>query len=101
MKIQPPDCVRPKPPLGFPTQKGLKTVIYNLLEAIRYCAVLLAPFLPATSEKILSVFNEANDWDSLESFGKLLSGTQLCDCGILFMRIDEDKLLQEIFDKHN
>ncbi|MBQ5800834.1 MAG: methionine--tRNA ligase, partial [Clostridia bacterium] len=32
----------------------LGTVIYNLLEAIRVGAVLLTPFIPTTSEKILS-----------------------------------------------
>ena len=82
------------------TEEGrerLGVVIYNLLETIRHAAVLLAPFMPATSEKILSVFDCKADWNRLESFGQLQTGTELEDCGILFARIDEEKLLAEIF----
>ena len=35
----------------------LDTVLYNLLEAIRVGAVLLEPFMPDTSEKILTQLN--------------------------------------------
>jgi len=77
----------------------LKTVIYNLLETIRHAAVLLAPFMPATSEKILGIFECKADWNRLESFGQLQSGTELNDCGILFARIDEEKMLSEIFSE--
>ncbi len=79
----------------------LATVIYNLLETIRICASLLNPFMTVTSDKILSVFGETADFEKL-SFGGLKSGIELCDCGMLFARIeDEDKLLKEIFLKHN
>ncbi len=37
----------------------LETVLYNLLEAIRVCAVFLKPFLPSTSDKILFQLNTA------------------------------------------
>ncbi len=82
------------------TEEGrerLGVVIYNLLETIRHAAVLLAPFMPATSEKILSIFDCKADWNRLESFGQLQTGTDLEDCGMLFARIDEEKLLAEIF----
>ncbi|MCI8346359.1 MAG: methionine--tRNA ligase [Bacilli bacterium] len=40
------------------TQKQrLETVIYNLLESIRICAILLQSFLPTTSKKILKQIN--------------------------------------------
>ena len=77
----------------------LRSVIYNLLETIRHAAVLLAPFMPATSEKILGIFECKADWNRLESFGQLQSGTELNDCGILFARIDEEKMLSEIFSE--
>ena len=35
----------------------LETVIYNLLESIRVCAILLNPFLTKTSEEILKQIN--------------------------------------------
>ncbi|MBR5942729.1 MAG: methionine--tRNA ligase, partial [Clostridia bacterium] len=78
-------------------RERLGVVIYNLLETIRHAAVLLAPFMPATSGKILSIFDCKADWNRLESFGQLQTGTELEDCGMLFARIDEEKLLAEIF----
>ena len=79
------------------TRGRLACVIYNLLETIRHAAVLLAPFMPETSEKILGIFDMKADWSRLESFGQLQTGTELEDCGILFARIDEEKMLAEIF----
>lgn len=78
-------------------KKGrLTCVIYNLLETIRCAAVLLEPFMPETAEKILSVLDCEADWSRLQSFGQLQSGTELKDCGILFARIEEKKLLDEL-----
>ena len=45
----------------------LETVIYNLLESIRVCGNLLAPFMPETSEKIKYQLN--NDNNSLTFVG--------------------------------
>lgn len=39
----------------------LETVIYNLLEAIRVCNLLLSPFMPDTSDKIKSQLNNYED----------------------------------------
>ena len=50
----------------------LETVIYNLLESIRVCGVLLKPFIPGTSDNILeqlnisdktTKFNESNSYE--------------------------------------
>jgi len=38
----------------------LQTVLYNLLESIRVCAIALAPFLPQTSDEIYKQLNNEN-----------------------------------------
>lgn len=66
----------------------LKTVLYNLLESIRICAILLRPFIPTTSSKIFDMLNTKNvDFDTLD-FGNLETGIQLNESEILFNRID-------------
>ena len=66
----------------------LKTVLYNLLESIRICAVLLRPFIPSTSDRIFKMLNTKNtEFDSLE-FGKLETGITLNEAEILFNRIE-------------
>lgn len=67
----------------------LKTVLYNLIESIRICAVYLQPFLPSTSEKIFELINtEIKDYESTKEFGAYVSGTKLNNPEILFNRID-------------
>lgn len=74
----------------------LKTVMFNLVESIRYIAVMLSPFMPDTSEKIFTQLNcNVKSFESLEVFGsgeiaKVGEGTPL------FNRIDEAKMLEEI-----
>ena len=78
----------------------LGTVLYNLLEAIRYIAVLLSPFMPETSEKIFAQMNcDIKDYDSLESFGALKAGEKVDKAEALFARIDSEKMLTEIAEK--
>lgn len=78
----------------------LGTVLYNLLEAIRYIAVLLSPFMPETSEKIFAQMNcDIKDYDSLENFGALKSGEKVGKAKALFARIDAEKMLAEIAEK--
>ena len=78
----------------------LGTVLYNLLEAIRYIAVLLSPFMPETSEKIFAQMNcDIKDYDSLESFGALKAGEKVGKAEALFARIDAEKMLTEIAEK--
>ncbi|MCR4746909.1 MAG: methionine--tRNA ligase, partial [Clostridiales bacterium] len=56
----------------------LGTVLYNLLEAIRFLAVLLKPFTPDTSDRIFAQTNmNANDYDALASFGALEAGIKV------------------------
>lgn len=78
----------------------LGTVLYNLLEGIRYIAVLIAPFMPETSEKIFEQINcDVRDYDSLAAFGGLKVGTTVSTAVPLFSRLDTEKLLEEIHAK--
>lgn len=68
----------------------LGTVIYNLLESIRYIAVLLQPFMPDTSEKIFNQLNTSNkSLESLKEFGKLKENDKVGLPEPLFMRIEK------------
>ena len=78
------------------TKPRLATVIYNLLEAIRIGAVLLSPFIPATCEEIFKQINtDFVNYSDVE-FGKLISGVEVGESKILFSRIDEKVLLEQI-----
>ncbi|MDE6385732.1 MAG: methionine--tRNA ligase [Eubacterium sp.] len=78
----------------------LGTVLYNLLEAIRYIAVLLSPFMPKTSEKIFAQMNcDVKNYDSLENFGGTKAGVQVGNAEALFARIDSEKMLADIAAK--
>ncbi|MDD2469643.1 MAG: class I tRNA ligase family protein, partial [Bacilli bacterium] len=68
----------------------LGTVLYNLLESIRFIAVLLQPFMPQTSEKILQQLNtEANSLESLSTFGGLKEACEVKLSDPLFMRVNK------------
>ena len=75
----------------------LGTVLYNLPESIRFIAVLLKPFMPSTSDAILSQINcDIDCLESLESFGKLAAGGKVGEATPLFSRLDMEKTLAEI-----
>ena len=67
----------------------LKTVLYNILEGIRVCAILLEPFINVTSEKILNELNtNERSIESISNFGNLECGITLNKPEILFNRIE-------------
>ena len=69
-------------------KERLATVLYNLLETIRICAILLSPFIPDTSNKILEQLNTKNtSYESL-TFGNLEENLKLNEPKILFNRIE-------------
>ena len=74
----------------------LGTVLYNLLEAIRIAAILLTPVIPATCEEIFTQINAAKTAYEDLNFGNLEAGKSVGESKILFTRIDEKKLLEEI-----
>jgi len=79
----------------------LATVLYNLLESIRFTAVLLSPFMPDTSEKIFAQLNTvATGYDTIKSFGALEIGNKVTAPSPLFNRIDAEKMLAEIEEKN-
>lgn len=75
----------------------LGTVLYNLLESIRFLAVLLTPFMPDTAKAILEQMNcSVSGYDSLSAFGALQAGEKVGTAVPLFSRIDSQKMLEEI-----
>ena len=75
----------------------LGTVLYNLLEGIRFIAVLLEPFMPETSVKILEqIGTDVNTLDSLAEFGAVKAGDKVGVATPLFSRLDMEKTLAEI-----
>jgi len=70
----------------------LSTVLYNLVESIRYATVLLSAFMPDTALNIFYQINaEDRDYNSLDKFGYYKSGNVVNEASVLFKRID-DKL---------
>ena len=75
----------------------LGTVLYNLLESIRFAATMLKPYLPETADKIFAQLNCENAGvESLASFGALEAGKKVGAAEVLFARIDIPKKLVEI-----
>ncbi len=75
----------------------LGTVLYNLMEAIRWGAVMLTPFIPATAEEILNELGtHLRDFEtigSLDKFSGMKTGAEVTDSKVLFARVDEEKEL--------
>ena len=71
------------------SKERLKTVLYNLIESIRICAVYLQAFIPDTSSKIFDLLNtDLTSYESTNKFGAYKSGTKLKEPQILFKRIE-------------
>lgn len=78
----------------------LATVLYNLLESIRYSVVLLQAFLPDTANKILAQLNtELNTFESLNKFGGIKENSLINQTKPLFIRIDAKEKLEEVNSK--
>ncbi len=78
-------------------KERLGTVLYNLLEAIRYLAIMLSPFTPETTDAIFAQTNmNAKDYDSLAEFGALEPGITVGKAEPLFARIDKDEMYEKI-----
>ena len=81
-------------------RERLGTVMYNLLEAIRWGAVMLLPLLPGTANEVLSMLGtDVRGFDTIgtpEQFCGIVAGSEVADSKVLFARIDEAKKLEEI-----
>lgn len=77
----------------------LDTVLYNLLETIRWGAVMLLPAIPESAEDILARLGVAEkSFSSVGEghFGEMKSGVETGESKVLFARIDEAKMLAEL-----
>lgn len=79
----------------------LGTVIYNLVESVRFIAVMLQPFMPRTPESIwqqigLEDFNELKSWDSLREWGMIKPGTVVKRGDDLFPRLNLQAEIREM-----
>ena len=78
-------------------KERLGTVLYNLVESLRFASVLLSAFLPDTSKKINEQINTENTtFESLNRFDGTVVGTKVQKGEALFPRIDVDKKLAEL-----
>ncbi|NMA79322.1 MAG: methionine--tRNA ligase [Clostridiales bacterium] len=78
-------------------KEELGTVLYNLLESIRFIAVMLTPFIPSTAKNIFNQINcDVKEWDSLSTFGKTIPCKKVGEGKPLFNRIDSKKMLGQI-----
>ena len=74
-------------------RERLGTVLYNLVESIRYIGVLLEPFMPRTPDKIWSQLGlqaeaVSRDWASLQQWGRIKPGTVVRREEDLFPRLN-------------
>ena len=77
----------------------LAAVLYNLLETVRVCAVLLTPFMPESVEKIFAQIGATaceRTWESAEVFGALHDGVTVTKGEAIFPRIDAAAELAEL-----
>ena len=76
----------------------LATVLYHLTEAITIGASLLEPFMPETSQKILSqIHAEKRKLGQMDTFGLYPSGNQVTDKPqILFARMDIKEVMEKV-----
>lgn len=82
----------------------LATVLYNLLETIRICVVLLQPYMPDSCIKAFEQIGAPDDgrtWDSAKTFGVLPESAEVRKGDTLFPRIDMKKELEELEHLHD
>ena len=76
----------------------LATVLYNLIESIRFSAVALIPFMPSTANKILDQINtDQRSLLDLNKFGLYQEGTKVIEKPeMLFARLDPKEIEKKI-----
>ena len=80
-------------------KKRLNTVLYNLLEGIRFGAVLMEPFMPETSKRVYEQINtDRRDYDSLAEFGAYECNKVTEKPEPLFARLDPEKTMEEVHE---
>lgn len=76
----------------------LATVLYNLIESIRFAAIALIPYMPTTANKILDQINtDQRDFLQLDTFGLYPSGTKVVEKPeMLFARLDPKDIEKKV-----
>lgn len=77
-------------------KERLGTVLYNLIETLRFVSVLVGPFLPDTATAIEKQINsDVLSWNSLSAFDGTSAGTKVVKGSVIFPRIDVEAKLKE------
>ena len=77
----------------------LATVLYNLLETIRICTVMLVPFMPDSSDKIfekIGACQVCRTWEKANVWGSLRPDATVSKGENLFPRIDAEKAIADL-----
>jgi len=77
----------------------LARVLYNLLESLRICGILLVPFMPDTAAKLFSQIGAGPDvvtWEAAGAWSVLPAGAVVSKGDNLFPRIDPEQELTEL-----
>lgn len=78
-------------------KERLGTVLYNLLETLRFVSVMISPFLTETSVKINAQLNtKVITWESLKEFNGTVAGDKVVKGDVIFPRIDVEEKLAEL-----
>ena len=78
----------------------LGTVLYNLIEAIRFLGIMLKPFMPDTSDKIFEQTNaNGNDYATLSTWGTLDAGIKVSEPTPLFARVDKEEMMKTVAER--
>lgn len=82
-------------------KERLGTVLFNLVEAISFLAVLLAPFMPTTSDEIFAQLGLPHrDYDSLDTFGLSdMVGKKVGEAKPLFRRVDKEEMMKTVAER--
>ena len=81
----------------------LAAVLYNLLESIRICTVLLTPFMPTSCDKIfgqIGADEAVQTWESAAQWGSLSASVTVHKGEAVFPRIDAEKELAALEALH-
>ncbi|MEA3494773.1 MAG: methionine--tRNA ligase [Bacteroidota bacterium] len=77
------------------------TILNNCIQISANVAILMNPFLPFTSEKIMNIFNmnsDVLDWDNIGKTDLIKAGKKLNKAKLLFEKLD-DKVIDKQYQK--
>ncbi len=78
-------------------QGELKTVMFHLVESLKWISSLLAPFMPETAEKLAAAIGvKLPELEEISEFGTSVGGQKVGEAAMLFARIDAEQKLAEI-----